>query len=201
MIYRFVIVSNETPNFRRDIRIEGTETFQKLHEAIIDAVGYADDSPTLFQITDDQWRTQQEVYLFEMGAARSDEDIYLMNRTSLDELLEDERQKLLYVFDMIGDRKFFMELREITYGESIKAPEVVRSKGDAPIQHTDPMELLQNIAPTKAEATPKKSTAKKSTKKAIEEENIEELNEYDSEDFSPDEIDSEGFGIESEDDL
>lgn len=197
MIYRFVIVSDETPDFRRDIRIEGTETFSKFHHAILDAVGYSDDAPTVFQITDQQWRTLQEVYLFDMGGKKADEEMYLMEKTSLDELLEEEKQKLLFVFDMIGDRKFFIELREIIYGESLNAPEVVRSKGEAPVQHTDPLEMLQNLTPTVAEK--KKNPSRTAKAKTEDEDNI--IDDYGSDDFSMDEIDEEGFGIEDEDAL
>lgn len=191
MIYRFVIVSDETPDFRRDIRIEGTSTFLQLHKAILDAVGYADDAPTIFQLTDHEWRTTHEVYLFDMGGLKSDEEIYLMDQTPLDELLEEERQKLLYVFDLVGDRKFFIELREITYGASIRVPEVVKSKGEAPVQHTDPMEMLKNLEPA--------PEAKKKKASTTDDEIIGD--EFGSDEFSLDEIDEEGFGFEDEDTL
>jgi hypothetical protein len=60
----------------------------------------------------DSWEKQQEITLVEMDSG-SEYDNLVMEDTKLEELFTDEKQKLLYVFDMISDRAFFMELTEI----------------------------------------------------------------------------------------
>ncbi|MDE6074381.1 MAG: hypothetical protein K2F80_07265 [Muribaculaceae bacterium] len=40
MIYNFRMVSDEVPNFRREIQIDADATFADLKNAICDAVGY-----------------------------------------------------------------------------------------------------------------------------------------------------------------
>lgn len=41
-------------------------------------------------------------------------------KTPLSELLEDEKQKLLYVFDPLAERVFFIELSEIITGKDLQ---------------------------------------------------------------------------------
>ena len=58
----------------------------------------------------------------------------IMEDTRLEELLEDEHQKLLYVFDYMTERAFFMELREIIPGKDMNKPECSISLGNPPVQ-------------------------------------------------------------------
>ena len=132
MIYRFIIVSDEVDDFRRDILIDSDATFMELHEAILHAVGYTKDQITSFFICDSDWTKQTEITLIDMDSS-SDEDSYVMDSTRLSELL-DEGQKLVYVFELLTDRCFYMELREIIPGKHLDKPEVVKSVGRAPQQ-------------------------------------------------------------------
>ena len=133
MIYRFILVSDEVDDFRRDIMIDSDATFYELHEAILDSVGYAKDQMTSFFICDEDWTKKTEITLTDMGSS-SDEDIYVMDESRLDNLLEEERQKLIYVFEPLTERCFFMELREIIPGKNQDKPQVVKSIGNPPKQ-------------------------------------------------------------------
>jgi hypothetical protein len=133
MVYRFILVSDEEDNFRRDITIDSDATFFELHEAILDSVGYAKDQITSFFICDDEWSKSTEITLIDMES-NSDEDIYVMENCRLSELLDEERQKLIYVFESLTDRCFFIELREITPGKSQEKPQTVKSVGEPPKQ-------------------------------------------------------------------
>ena len=142
MIYRFVIISNEVKDFRRDLRISGAVTFATLHESIAEALGYDPKEPAIFRLTDERWNPETDIYLYDMGLGSSDEDVRVMSDTYLDEFLDTEKQKLLYTFDLVGDRSLFMELREITLGEDLPKAEVVRSSGMPPVQVTDIEDFL-----------------------------------------------------------
>lgn len=133
MLFRFLILSDEVDDFRLDIVIDSEATFHDLHNTILDAIGYAKDQMTSFFICDDDWSKKTEITLIEMDTS-SDVDIYIMESTPLDELLEDEQQKLLYVFDYLTERAFFMELREIITGQSSQKPVVKRLEGIPPAQ-------------------------------------------------------------------
>lgn len=184
MIYRFVMVSDEAPDFLREVRIDGTASFRALQDAILDAVGYTHDQITSFFISDKSWKPKQEILLVDMGLHGTDEEYYLMEDTYLDEFLEDEGDRVLFQFDQLGDRYFYIELKEVILGENLSKPQCTRKKGNAPKQLTDVMEMLE--APAKPKKTVKMPSAPKEEY---------ELNEFGSDDFDINEIDVEGFDI------
>jgi hypothetical protein len=100
----------------------------------------------------------------------SEYDNLVMEETKLEELISDEKQKLLYVFDMISDRAFFIELTDIIPGKSVSKPEISVSEGNAP---------QQILADEAVSIAPKLSL---------------DENFYGDEDFDIDELDEEGFG-------
>lgn len=141
MIYRFTIISDEVENFMREIKIDSNATFLDLHGLIIESCGYKDDQMTSFTICEDGWEKGQEITM-EVMDTESYEDSYIMAETELSEFLEDEKQHLLYTFDLLADRVFFIELSEIITGKSMKGGKVTKSLGDAPRQMIDFDEML-----------------------------------------------------------
>lgn len=133
MLFRFLILSDEVDDFKREIKIDSEATFLDLHNAILDSVDYTKDQMCSFFICDDDWSKKTEITLMEMDTS-SEVDNYIMEDTTLEELLEDEHQKLLFVFDYMTERAFFMELREIVPGKDIEQPVCSKSIGIAPAQ-------------------------------------------------------------------
>ena len=122
MIYRFTLISDESDDFVREIQIDPEATFYDFHKAILQSVGYTDDQMTSFFICDEDWEKEKEVTLEEMDD-NSEIDSWVMKETRIDELVEDEKQKLLYVFDYMTERCFFIELSEIITGKHRQAHE------------------------------------------------------------------------------
>lgn len=133
MIFKFLIISDEVDNFIREIDIDSEATFLDLNNAILDSVSYTKDEMTSFFICDEDWEKTTEITLVEMDTD-PEFDNWVMKDTKLSDLLEEERQKLLFVFDYITDRALFMELRDIIPGKSLKKAVCVRSEGNAPKQ-------------------------------------------------------------------
>ncbi len=179
MVYRFTVISNEVEDFVREIKIDAEATFHDLHKIILSSCGYADNQPTSFFTCNEDWEQEQEILLEDMGNSPAEEDIYLMKETRLNELLEDEKQHMVYVFDPLGNRMLFIELTEIIFGQPQEQPVCSRGHGDAPRQSVDMEELLP------------KETARPA----------EEMNEefYGSENFSDEDFDAEGFEISEAD--
>jgi len=169
MVYKFTILSDEVDNFVRVITIDSEATFFDLHEAILESVNYEKNQMTTFFMCSDSWEKGQEVTLVEMESS-SEYDNLVMEDTKLEELLVDEHQKLIYVFDMMSDRVFFMELTDIIPRQNMDKAVCMSSEGDAPIQ------ILADDGLTVA---PKASL---------------DENFYGDEDFELDELDEEGFG-------
>ena len=136
MIYRFTIISDEVDDFVREIQIDPEATFLDFHEAILKSVGYTNDQMTSFFICDDDWEKEKEITLEEMDN-NPEMDSWIMKETRLNELIEDEKQKLLYVFDYMTERCFFIELSEIITGKEIKGAKCTKKSGEAPKQTVD----------------------------------------------------------------
>lgn len=169
MVYKFTILSDEIDNFVRIIKIDPEATFFDLHEAILDSVNFEKNQLTTFFICSDDWEKGQEITLIEMDSS-SEYDNLVMEETKLEELVSEEKQKLLYVFDMIYDRAFFIELSEIIPGKTVEKPVCVSSSGKAPqqIMNDEDINIASKI-------------------------NLDE-SFYGDEEFDVDELDEEGFG-------
>lgn len=140
MIFRFLILSDEVENFKREIKTDSDATFFDLYEAIIDSTGFSREEMASFFICDDKWRKQQEITLIEMDTD-SDEDPHIMEETVLSDLLEDEKQKLMFVFDYVAERALYIVLSEMIPGKSLAKPVCSLSEGEAPNQTLQTDEL------------------------------------------------------------
>ncbi|MDH6355286.1 hypothetical protein M2132_001625 [Dysgonomonas sp. PH5-45] len=136
MIFRFLILSDEVDDFRREIQIDSDASFLDLHKAITKSVGYNDGEMCSFFICSDDWEKEKEITLVEMNTS-SDEDSYIMEECHLGDFLEDEKQKLMYVFDYMTERAFFMELAEIITGKDLEQAVCTKTEGEAPAQFVD----------------------------------------------------------------
>ncbi|MDE5674067.1 MAG: hypothetical protein K2I44_01825, partial [Muribaculaceae bacterium] len=141
---KFKLVSDEVSNFSREIEIDSNSTFLQLRNAILDSVGYLKDDIDSFFLCDDEWQRQEEITLEDMGSA-SDQDIWLMEDTPLNELIEDEGQKLVFVFDYMTERSFFMEMKEAIPGRNLADPICTVKRGKAPAQRVDLDEFEKQI--------------------------------------------------------
>ncbi len=179
MVYKFRIVSDEVDNFKREIDIDADATFLDLRNAICDAVGYDKSQMNSFFICDEGWEKGREITLEDMGSDSS-EDVYLMDETIISDHIEDEGQRLIFVFDYLTDRAFFIEMKRSTPGRTLKDPICTLSMGQAPAQFIDLDDFEAGID-AKAAASAKNAAA--------------DLDEdfYGSTEFNDDEFDTEGF--------
>lgn len=137
MILTIKFISDEAEGFSRTLRIDADNTFLDLNKAILDACGYADDQLTSFYICDDDWQRHAQITRQDMGSGNPDEDLYTMEATSLAEFLEDEGQKLEYVFDPFSERTFFLQVKRCEPSGRLTSPEVTAASGSAPQQIAD----------------------------------------------------------------
>lgn len=181
MIFRFVMISDEVDDFRRDIRIDATATFRDLHEAILQSVGYSSGLITSFVLCDERWRKKGEVTLID-DTTNMEDDIYLMDKTILGDLISEEGQKLKYMFDVLAERYLYLELREITLGERLSSSEVVRAKGNPPAQESDIEELLVTpvvVPPAHARSCDESSDPLEAFEEDLESEGFGDLDDLD----------------------
>lgn len=176
MIFNFRLVSDEVDNFKREIEIDADDTFLDLRNAICDAVQYDRSEMCSFFLCDDSWEKEKEITLEDMGTD-SDEDTYLMDECILSDYIDDEGQKLMFVFDYMTDRAFFLQLKKIITGKSLKDPVCTLSMSKAPDQHIDMKRFEAEI-----------------DAKAAKQASLEDFGEdYDDEGYNDDEFDPDGF--------
>ena len=110
MVYKFRLVSDEVDNFRREIDIDADATFLTLRNAICESVNYDKNQMNSFFLCEDGWEKDKEITLEDMGSDSS-EDVYLMDECILSDFIEDEGQRMIFTFDYMTDRSFFIELK------------------------------------------------------------------------------------------
>ncbi len=177
MIFNFRIVSDGADNFKREIKIDAQATFLDLKNAICDSVGYDKTQMDSFFICDDGWEKRKEITYEDMDFD-SDQEVWLMDDAVLEDFIDDEGQKLLFVFDYMTDRAMYMEMKELTAGKTLKDPVCTLSLGQAPPQHMDMDEFDAQVAAKAAKTT-----------------SLEDLDEdfLDTEGYDPDELAAEGY--------
>ena len=174
MVYKFLLVSDEQENFVREIEIDSEATFLDFQKVIISSVKYSAGELTSFFICSDAWEKAQEIMFMEMDTDSS-VDSYLMENTKLEELIEDEGQKLIFVFDMLTERSFFIELKEIITGKTLKKAVCTYSQGVPPPQTINFNDFVEESI--------KKTTTQ----------NVFDDDFYGDESFNEDELDMESF--------
>lgn len=139
MIYKIVFSCEEGDDLRLTFEADPEATFLDLHKAILASVKYNDDQMTSFFMCNDRWEKEQEVTLVEMDR-NFEYDNMVMEHTALSELMTEQGQRLIYIFDPMFERYFFGSLREILPG-NMEGVRLAEKKGVAPkqLQTADPM--------------------------------------------------------------
>lgn len=176
MIFNFRVVSDEVDNFKREIKIDADATFLDLKNAICDCVGYDKNQMCSFFLCEGNWEKDKEITMEDMGSD-SDQDVFLMDETILSDYVEDEGQRLIFTFDYMTDRSFFIEMKELEPGKKLKDPLCTLSIGQAPAQNIDLDEFDAK-------------NDKKATAAAIDD---LDADFYGSDSYNDDEFDVEGF--------
>lgn len=172
MVYKFVVLSDEVEDFRREIEIDAECTFLELNNIIIKTCKYKSDLMTAFYLCDDFWDKQKEITMVDMNDDPKAEPAALMEKTHLVDLMPKEvaekQGKLLFLFDTMCDRYLYIQVREVIEHAHQLQPTVVLEKGKAPKQEGDLDAMFKGLS--------------------------EEANSmYGDEDFDMDELDMEGY--------
>ena len=136
MTYRFLAFSEEEENFVMEIMASPSTTFLELHQLIMKVCGYTEDDNHQFLICNENWKIKEKINLFDAHSTSLDEDLYLMEDTTLDDFIEEEGQHIAYIFDTTGKNKLLIEYTEGIFGETTEKAYVRRQKGTAPSQHS-----------------------------------------------------------------
>ncbi len=179
MTLKLTLFSQEKDDFVREILIDSDARFSELHQLILSDCQYAEHQKQCFLICDEDWRVRQRINLQEREDVGFDQDINLMQDTRVGDFLEDEGQRMAYIFDPDGKRFFLMELTENVFGRKEPQPIVNRRHG------LPPQQSVSTAGPA----------ASADQEADLQEETLEETF-YGDDGFEADELDLEGYEID-----
>ena len=133
MIYRFrVILDNDTEDdIFRDIEIYKTNSLEEFHETIINSFGFINNEMASFYISDNEWNQGEEISLFNFGD--ESKETKLMSSVAINQVINNENNKLIYIYDFLNMWVFLIELIEVAEEiKEINYPNIIFSKGDLP---------------------------------------------------------------------
>ena len=142
--YRFRILSEEQDEFLRDIEIKPGQTFKDFHDIILESVEIEGNELASFFICDPQWNKEREITLIDMGLKVPDTDfdederkpvkvpipVMIMEDVKIREVIEDPHQRILFEYNFLNPRTFFIELLKIVDADPKKVyPVCVKKEG------------------------------------------------------------------------
>lgn len=133
MVYRFrVILDNDTEDdVFRDLEIRESDTMEDLHNIITQSFGFDGMEMASFYISDEQWNQGEEISMFDVS--EGEEQVKLMNETTISDIVHEAQTKLIYVYDFLNMWTFFVELAEIVEeNQGVDYPNLMFVHGQIP---------------------------------------------------------------------
>ncbi|MGC1633335.1 MAG: hypothetical protein WA749_14595 [Gelidibacter sp.] len=113
MVYRFrIVLDNDTEDdVFRDIEIRETDSLEDLHNSITQAFGFDGIEMASFYLSDDEWNQGEEISMFDTSEGY--DKMRLMSETPINDVSDENKTKLIYVYDFFNMWTFYVELAEI----------------------------------------------------------------------------------------
>jgi len=138
MIYRFrIILDHDTDDdIFRDIEIRKTDSLEDLHNSITQSFGFDGTEMASFYISDDKWSQGEEISLFDMSEGSS--GVRLMNETIIEDVVDESKTNLIYIYDFLNMWTFLIELGEIVgEAQGTDYPNLMFVHGQIPTEAPD----------------------------------------------------------------
>ncbi len=143
--YRFRMLNDDQEDFLRDFDILASQTFLDFHNLIRESVELPGNELASFFVCDRNWRKKKEITLISMkeeSQEEIDEDddrrsprknripVCEMDKVKVKDIIDDPHQRLLYEYDFLNPKSFFVELMKIVDAEkNIQYPACIKSTG------------------------------------------------------------------------
>jgi len=143
--YKFRLIFDEVEDFVRDFELLADQTFLDFHNIIVQSIkGLDGNELASFYICDSQWNKIREITLIDMGDKEEAEEgdnrqspKITMAEAVLSDLIDDPHQQLVYEYDFLNLKTFFIELIKSAEAEKkTKYPRCTASNGELPKQVT-----------------------------------------------------------------
>lgn len=143
--YRFRLLYEEQEDFLRDIEIKPGQTFKDFHDIILQSSDLDGNELASFFICDPLWNKHREITLIDMGVKTPDTDfddederkpvvvpipVMIMEDVKVREVIDDPHQRILFEYNFLNPRTFFIELIKIVDADPKKIyPVCVKREG------------------------------------------------------------------------
>lgn len=102
MVFRFRMLSDENDNFVRDYEVPYDMTLLDFHNFILRSLEYEECMASFFT-ADERWEKLREFTLMDMDDG-SEGAPAAMESVTLGQIIHNNRDRLIYLFDIFGDR-------------------------------------------------------------------------------------------------
>lgn len=141
MVFRFRMLSDENDNFVRDYEVMYDTTLLDFHRMILESLEYEDCMASFFT-ADERWEKLREFTSEDMDDGSENAPLP-MESVTLAQVVRQKRDRLIYLFDLFGDRAYFLELAgALEAAPGVSYPREVFGREDAPDQY-DPSKNVQ----------------------------------------------------------
>ncbi len=134
MVFRFRMLSDENDHFVRDYEVMYDMTLLDFHHFILETLEYEECMASFFT-ANERWEKQREFTLLEMGDDTTGAP-ELMEHVTLGQIIHSRRDRLIYLFDLLGDRAYYLELTGAYEAEKGAVyPREIYARAEAPDQY------------------------------------------------------------------
>lgn len=147
MIFQFRALSDELEDFLLDVEVPHNMNLGDFCRFLENELNYDSSMIASIFTSDSEWEKLQEFTSIDMGATDQDIQYSLcdecdapipMEKVALDDIVVEKFDRLLYVFDPIGERQLYVELlRTLKAEDGVVYPRIVERIGVAPEQLLD----------------------------------------------------------------
>ena len=142
--YRFKMLLDDQEDFLRDFEILSSQTFLDFHNLIRESVELQGNELASFFVCDPNWRKKREITLINMQDDFEDDDededsrapkknkipVYEMDKVKIKDIIDDPHQRLLYEYNFLDPKIFFVELTKIVDADKAQTyPVCIKSTG------------------------------------------------------------------------
>lgn len=142
--YRFKVTFENQDEFVREVEFSAEQSFLDFYHWIIDNLKLDNSLPCSFFLCDHKYRKKKEIAhptltLTQPRKNQSEETpqpvIPTMDKGFLNEFIDDPHQKFLFIYDLVNDWNFFIELIKILPTEAKGGfPKTIKTIGATPVE-------------------------------------------------------------------
>jgi hypothetical protein len=130
-IYKYKLTIEGNKNFVRECEINDSATLYDLHRYIQNELDFDEAQLAIFFTSNQNWERIQSIPLFDLGDGS-------MDSVSISDLIDNETNNLLYVFDIYNNRQLQIEfVSEVEETHRAAYPRTVAGKGNPPNQFSE----------------------------------------------------------------